>query len=276
MIHLLSEKGRHALGGLAGRPLLYAFDFDGTLAPISADRDGVTLPPKTGGWLTELAKCTTCAVISGRSLADLAGRVNGSVPHLIGNHGIESPLASPEALRRAEEVCEHWLQEIANGQAHSLAAAGGEIEDKRYTLTIHFRRAPDPEAASSRALEILNGLTPTPSLIMGKQSINVLPPGQAGKGSAATALMAHLRRDGLVYVGDDETDETVFSLPQGVVMGVRVGRESHSRARYYLNHQGEVEEMLKLLIHHLGLAPGARDPDAAESTLRIHEMSRDS
>jgi len=276
MIHLLSEEGRRALGGLAGRPLLYAFDFDGTLAPISADRDSVTLPRETGGWLTELAKRTTCAVISGRSVADLAPRLNGSVPHLIGNHGIESPLTSPEALRRAEDVCQHWRRQIANGQAHSLAATGGEIEDKRYTLTIHFRRAPDPETASSRALEILNRLTPAPFLIMGKQSVNVLPPDQAGKGSAASALMTHLRRDGLFYVGDDETDETVFSLPQGVVMGVRVGRESRSRAHYYLNHQGEVEEMLKLLIHHLNLAPVVRDPDTAESTLRIHEMSGDS
>ena len=276
MIHLLSEKGRQALGGLAARPLLYAFDFDGTLAPISPDRDAVTLPGETGGWLTELAKRAACAVISGRSLADLAARVGGSVPHLIGNHGIESPLSSPETLRLAEEVCEQWRREIANGQAPSMAAAGGEIEDKRYTLTVHFRGAPDPAAACARALQILNRLTPLPFLIMGKQSINVLPPGQAGKGSAASALMTHLHRDGLFYIGDDETDETVFSLTEGLVMGVRVGAVNGSRARYYLDHQGEVQEVLRLLTRHLEPAAALGDSDAAGKAGQVHEMSRGS
>ncbi|SLM47290.1 Trehalose phosphatase [Nitrospira japonica] len=276
MIHLLSEEGRRALGALAGRPLLYAFDFDGTLAPISADRDGVTLPRETGGWLTELAKRTTCAIISGRSVADLARRVNGSVPHLIGNHGIESPLSSPTTLRLAEEVCEHWRRELANEQSDSMAAAGGEIEDKRYTLTIHFRCAPDPAAACRRALQILNRLTPAPSLIMGKHSINVLPPGQSGKGSAASALMTHLRRDGLFYIGDDETDETVFSLNEGLVMGVRVGAENGSRARFYLDHQTEVQDVLKLLTHHLDLTPTFQDSHSPGRAGSIHELSRGS
>lgn len=273
MIHLLSEEGRRALGGLASRPLLYAFDFDGTLAPISADRDGVTLPRGTGGCLTELAKRAACAIISGRALADLAPRVNGSVPHLIGNHGIESPLSSQETLRRAEDVCEQWRREIANGPARSMAAAGAEIEDKRYTLTIHFRRAPDPAAACAQALQLLNRLTPAPFLIMGKQSVNVLPPGQAGKGSAASALMTHLRRDGLFYIGDDETDETVFSLTEGLVMGVRVGREAGSRARYYLDHQGEVEDMLMLLIRDLDLSPASREAGAAGHAPPVHGIS---
>jgi len=276
MIHLLSEEGRRALVGLAGRSLLYAFDFDGTLAPISADRDGVTLPPEAGARLAELATRETCAVISGRSLADLTRRLNGSVQHLIGNHGIESPLSSPETLRLAQEVCEHWRREMANGQAHSMAAAGGEIEDKRYTLTIHFRLAPDPAAACASALQILNRLTPLPSLIMGKQSINVLPPGEAGKGSAASALMTHLRRDGLFYIGDDETDETVFSLTEGLVMGVRVGAEHGSRARYYLDHQGEVQEVLRLLAQHQDHTQARPDSHTTGRAGQVHEMFRDS
>ncbi|MDF0642437.1 MAG: trehalose-phosphatase [Nitrospira sp.] len=273
MIHLLSEQGRRALGGLAARPLLYAFDFDGTLAPISPDRDGVTLPLGTGGQLTELAKRAACAIISGRALADLTPRVNGSVPHLIGNHGIEGPLSSRETLRLAEDVCERWRRQIANGPSRSMAAAGAEIEDKRYTLTIHFRRALDAAAASAQVLQILNRLTPAPVLIMGKQSVNVLPHGQAGKGSAASALMTHLRRDGLFYIGDDETDESVFSLTEGLVMGVRVGREAGSRARYYLDHQGEVADMLMLLIRGLDLSTASREAGHAP---HVHKRSHGS
>jgi trehalose 6-phosphate phosphatase len=89
-------------------------------------------------------------------------------------------------------------------------------------------------------------------LIEGKYSINLLPPGQGGKGPATFALMNHLGRAGLFYVGDEETDETVFSLPSGVAMGIRVGRDDGSRAGYYLHEQAEVGQLLRLMVESLG------------------------
>ena len=91
------NEGLNDLRALATRSILYAFDFDGTLARISSDRRGVKLSPSTHGWLRELATRAPCAIISGRALSDLASRVNGAVPYLIGNHGLESPLTSPAA-----------------------------------------------------------------------------------------------------------------------------------------------------------------------------------
>jgi len=88
--------------------------------------------------------------------------------------------------------------------------------------------------------------------------------------------MTYLRRDGLFYIGDDETDETVFSLTQGLAMGVRVGAEHGSRAGYYLDHQSEVQDVLRLLTHHLDLTPASRDSDAAGRAGQVHELSRGS
>jgi len=55
MIYLLSDEGRQALRMVASSPVLYAFDFDGTLTKISQDRVGVKLSPSTHEWLRELA-----------------------------------------------------------------------------------------------------------------------------------------------------------------------------------------------------------------------------
>ena len=44
MTYVFSEEGRRALCALTEKPVLYAFDFDGTLAPISADRDPSRFP----------------------------------------------------------------------------------------------------------------------------------------------------------------------------------------------------------------------------------------
>jgi trehalose 6-phosphate phosphatase len=201
--------------------------------------------------LGELAKQAPCAIVSGRALADVAGRLNGYVPYVIGNHGIESPLTTRPVLLEAERTCAGWTHQLQDS-LDSMIQSGVELENKRYTLTFHFRGARDPAEAGARILTLLRRLTPQPELIEGKYSINLLPPGQGGKGPATFALMNHLGRAGLFYVGDEETDETVFSLPSGVAMGIRVGRDDGSRAGYYLHEQAEVGQLLHLVVESLG------------------------
>ena len=246
MIHALSDDGVRALGHAVSQGLLYAFDFDGTLAPISSDRRAVTVAAGTLQLLGQLTKQVPCAIVSGRALADVAARINGDVPHVIGNHGIESPLTSRRTLVEAEESCAKWKHQLES-RPH-LIPPGVEVEDKRYSLTIHFRGAQNPVDAGVAALSALRRLSPTPELMEGKYSINVLPPGHGGKGPATLALMNHLGRTGLFYIGDEETDETVFSLGGIVKMGVRVGRLDGSHAGFYLHDQTEVEELLRLMV----------------------------
>jgi len=130
MTHVFSNEGRDALRALATRPILYAFDFDGTLARISSDRGGVKLSASTHEWLHELATRAPCAIVSGRALSDLAPRVNGAVPYLIGNHGLENPLTPPAALSVAEEICQAWLKRVDTDLAQPFKIAGVEVEYK--------------------------------------------------------------------------------------------------------------------------------------------------
>jgi trehalose 6-phosphate phosphatase len=265
MIYLLSREGRDALRAVASRPVLYAFDFDGTLAGISSDRDGVKLSPSTYEWLRELATRASCAIVSGRALNDLTPRVNGAVPHLIGNHGIESPLTSAATLNLAERVCGGWMEQVATDLAQPLKDARVEVENKRYTLTFHYRGADEPAKVESALVILLNRLAPAPRLILGKASVNVLPPGSPTKGEAALALTVHLRRAGLFFVGDDVTDEDVFTLRERLIMGVRVGRQPESQAQYYLKRQVEIEEVIRFLVHRIDRTPevagqGERQP----------------
>lgn len=259
MTYLLSEEGRRALRTLAEKPILYAFDFDGTLAPISPARDAVKIPYSVSEWLRELAKRATCAVVSGRALADLAPRVDGAAPHLIGNHGFESPCTAPATLIWAENVCTGWMKHVQTDFVQPLKDYGVEVENKRYSLTFHYRGVDEPARIGSALLLLLTQLSPAPRLIVGKASVNVVPPGKSGKGLAALALMVHLRRAGLFYIGDDETDEDVFELTEGLAMGVRVGRHAGSRAQFYLKQQGEIEEVLRFLVHRIDRTPESLD-----------------
>ncbi len=255
MIYLLSDEGRDALRKVAERSVLFAFDFDGTLAKISSDRQGVKLLPTMHEWLRELARRAPCAIVSGRALSDLAPRVNGAVPYLIGNHGVESPLIQADVLRTAEATCQRWMKQVDEKLAGLLKDAGAEVENKRYTLTVHYRGAGQSSAVDRALAFLLERLTPPPHLILGKASVNVLPPGNIGKGQAALALMSHLRCKGLFFIGDDDTDEDVFGLAEGLMMGVRVEHRAESRARYYLKHQGEIDDVIRFLVQCLDGTP---------------------
>jgi trehalose 6-phosphate phosphatase len=259
MRYVLSEEGRRALRTLTTRSILYAFDFDGTLAGISSDRGAVKLSGSMHEWLSKLAKRVPCAIVSGRALSDLMPRVNGAVRYLIGNHGLESPLTPPAALSVAESVCQAWMKLVDTDFATLLKIADVEVENKRYTLTFHYRGAETPARVRKELVLLLNRLTPTPRLIFGKASVNVLPPGKDGKGPAGLAIMHHLQQTGLFFIGDDETDEDVFELSEGLAMGVRVGRYAKSRAQYYLNDQGEIEEVIRFLVHEIDRTPESID-----------------
>jgi len=255
MIYLLSEQGRKALRKIAGRSVLYAFDFDGTLTKLSSQRENVKLSPITHEWLRELARRGACAVVSGRALDDLAPRLNGVVPYLIGNHGIESPLINGERLRPAEHACREWAKRLDGDLGERLKAMPVEVEPKRYSVTLHYQGAENPADVECALTPLLEELDPAPRVIAGKSSMNLLPPGSAGKGEAVLALMSHLRCEGLFFIGDDTTDEDVFALNKGLIMGVRVGFHPDSQARYYVKSQSEVEDVLRFLVHRIDGTP---------------------
>ncbi len=255
MIYLLSEEGRKALRKIAGRSVLYAFDFDGTLTKLSPQRGNVKLSPITHEWLRELARRGPCAVVSGRALDDLVPRLNGVVPYLIGNHGIESPLTARDGLKLVEDICCEWTKRLDGDLGERLKDMPVEVEPKRYSLTLHYRGADDPSVVERVLTPLLQELHPIPQVIMGKASMNLLPPGSVGKGKATVALMSHLRCEGLFFIGDDTTDEDVFSLTEGLVMGVRVGFHPESKAGYYVKSQNEVEDVLRFLVHRIDGTP---------------------
>jgi len=143
-----------------------------------------------------------------------------------------------------------------------------ELEDKRYSLTLHYRGVAEPARVRMALLLLLQDLSPAPRLILGKSSINLLPPGLGGKGVAAQALMVYLRQTGLFFIGDDETDEDVFRLTEGLAMGVRVGQHQDSRAPYYVKHQGELEDVIRFLVHRIDRTPESIDRDGRTATDR--------
>lgn len=242
MKYLLASVQRSLLLQYASSNVLLTFDYDGTLAPIVADREGATMREKTRRLLAQVSRLYPCAVITGRALADIAGFLEGiPLQRVIGNHGLEPHQRMGHFKRLASRV----RRQI---EVHLARVPGVELEDKVYSLAIHYRRSRHRAAARDEVMRIIARVGVPVRTIAGKLVINILPKDAPDKGVALRTLRAELSADAAIYVGDDDTDEDVFTNDQpDRVLGVRVGRASNSAAQFYIRNQLEVDDLLRLL-----------------------------
>jgi trehalose 6-phosphate phosphatase len=227
---------------LAWSNVLLGFDYDGTLAPIVPDPGLAGLRPRTRLLLRRVAALYPCVVISGRAHRDVRHRLEGTgIREVIGNHGIEPWRSS----RRIRETVAGW-QPILRDRLGSLC--GLAIEDKTFSIAVHYRRSREKQKARAAILEVASSLGAA-RVIGGRLVINLVPEGAPHKGIALEAVRRRLGCDTALYVGDDETDEDVFALEvPGRLLGIRVGAKRTSLASYCVRSQKQVDELLELLI----------------------------
>lgn len=238
--NILAPGNRRVLAEVAAANALLAFDYDGTLSPLVSDPREATMRRATADLLERVANAYPCVIISGRAQADVLRRVEGiGVFEVIGNHGLE-PWAWPNT--HVDRV-RGWRRSLDQRLA---ALPGVVIEDKVFSLAIHYRQALARTTARLtivRAAADLDGVR----LISGKCVVNVAPRDAPHKGTALQTAREQFGCDVALYVGDDETDEDVFALDDPRLLSVRVGPRRTSRARYYVRDQRSVDLLLAQL-----------------------------
>jgi trehalose 6-phosphate phosphatase len=126
--------------------------------------------------------------------------------------------------------------------------AGVDVEDKRYSLAIHYRRSRRKANAQRAIHQAVTELPGRMRMIPGKHVVNVVPQGAPNKGDALIQLRTLAQADTALYVGDDITDEDVFVLDQpGRLLTVRIGLSRSSAAAYFLRRQREIDTLLAKL-----------------------------
>jgi trehalose 6-phosphate phosphatase len=242
MKYVLSRGSRAPLGEFARSRLLVAFDYDGTLAPLTANPAKAPMRRRTRRLLSELCGRYPCAVISGRARDDVMLQLTGVKLHAVaGNHGAELP-----GLRAAAnaDVAE-WRDRLAE---RLRDAQGIAVEDKQLSLSVHYRAARDKAAARRAVLAVAESFAAA-RVIGGKDVVNLVPKGAPHKGFALDELRRTARCEAAIYVGDDETDEDVFGMRRASrIFTVRVGAKKKSDAEYYVKTQHEVDALISMLL----------------------------
>lgn len=239
----LGSAGWSLVHSWLSHPPMLALDFDGTLAPIVSQPDQAALPDSTRHLLQALALRYPCVVVSGRARSDVKSRLAGiSLVEIIGNHGSE-PWIDLQPLRAWTAYVLPLLRQLMS------EIPGVEVEDKGVSISVHYRRAFRRQQAIhevyAAAVELRAG-----AIIPGKYVINVLPPDALHKGQGLLRALDAFGCSHALFLGDDATDEPAFALAKEKrVLGIRVGHRPESAAELYLKKQGEVDSLLRRILH---------------------------
>ena len=244
---LLGPQGLAALTALVRAPALFAFDFDGTLAPIRPRPDDVHVSATIALRLEKLARLRPVAIVTGRQIADVRERLGFAPSWIIGNHGAEDE-GDPDAAAHAHPALDA-LRERLRVRADGLAGAGVLVEDKGQSRALHFRTAPDRAAASALIEDVLAGFTSTLHVFGGKLVYNAVAADAPDKAVAVQRLIARAGVQAAFFVGDDVNDEPVFMAAQPQWVTVRIGcARRESAARFCVDGPHEMAGVLDRIL----------------------------
>jgi len=200
---------------------LLATDFDGTISPIVSTPDQARIHPTAERLLQACAASSVAvAIISGRDVSDLRGRIGGVRAILAGSHGLECVDAEGHALwtseRRCPEMPASLLRDLLRTEMH--------IEGKKYSVALHFRGV---EKDTHAHLQRLTSWADEQNLdvIAGRKVVEISVRG-GGKRAALRAIAGHVKASRMLYAGDDLTDFPALAFAA-----------AHGRAIFVVNEE---------------------------------------
>jgi trehalose 6-phosphate phosphatase len=219
---------RYAAVVRAGRRLVVALDFDGTLSPIVDDPDVAHIHAAAADVLVALAaEVRAIAVVTGRPARQvLALGGLDEVGDAIAAHDRELVVLGQYGNERWTSVHRRvvtpkpppGLSGLIRDLPRLLRAANAAdawIEEKGLAVAVHTRRLEDPGAAFERLLPVLEEAAAERRLAVepGRFVIEVRAAGM-DKGKAVRALVSEFEAGAVVFVGDDLGDVPAFRAVQ--------------------------------------------------------------
>src|ERR1700752_2656765 len=227
-------------------------DIDGTLLDLMPTPREVWVPPGLSKTLNRLHQRTNgaLALVSGRSLNDIDLIFAPDQFPAVGGHGAEMRLEA-----EAEAVAAHAppLDKELKRRLAAIArlSPGILLEDKGYSLALHYRLAPHAEKAIYEAVSLIRADLPDAPIevLPGKQVCEIKHSGFT-KASGVRELMTHPPFKGRkpFFIGEYVTDASVFAImPDFDGVAFSVGRRARGGAGHF-DAPSDVREFLAHLL----------------------------
>lgn len=238
---------------LTAKERVVLLDYDGTLVPFHREPDKAVPGVQLHDTLLKLCADSRnqVAIISGRS-KDFLERWFGELPlHLVAEHGASYRLVGGEWVSVWERDRSWKIPFMRAMLRAARRCPGSTVEEKGTSLVWHFRNA-DPINGLRVAQELREDMEVSLHgdeefrIVDGNHIVEVRP-ASFDKGSAASKLFGDLRHGFVLAIGDDRTDEDLFSVIPSMGYAIKVGKGS-TLARYHLRDPADVLQLLEALL----------------------------
>jgi trehalose 6-phosphate phosphatase len=241
-------------------PLGLLFDYDGTLVEIAPRPEDARLSAPVHARLSSLAARDDIRVgiVTGRSLDGLlavCGHVDGMAVASNGGFRVtdaDGDWVHPEARRLVPLMARFAARLAPFVDAHP----GTQLEDKTFSLALHYRRAPQFEQAlRAEIADCLRDGAGAVRTVEGKAVVELQPAIDWDKGRALEVICDRWGTgESTVFLGDDVIDEPAFaSVRRYGGLGCRVAADdAPTHARVRLASVPSVHAFLGRLLERLG------------------------
>ena len=227
-------------------------DIDGTLLDLMPTPREVWVPPGLPRTLNGLLERTSgaLALVSGRSLNDIDLIFAPDQFPSVGGHGAEMRLTpdSDAVAAHAPPLDKELKRRLAT---IAKLSPGILLEDKGYSLALHYRLAPHAEKAIYEAVSLIRADLPNaPIEVLPGKCVCEIKHSGFTKASGVRELMAREPFKGRkpLFIGDDVTDESVFAImPDFGGVAFSVGRRVQGVAGHF-DAPADVREFLARLL----------------------------
>src|SRR6201999_457622 len=206
-------------------------DIDGTLLDLMPTPREVWVPPGLRETLNGLLAKTSgaLALVSGRALNDIDLIFAPYEYPAVGGHGAEMRLSTDgQAVATHAPPMDKELKRRLS--AIASLSPGILLEDKGYSLALHYRLAPHAEKAIYEAVSLIRADLPNaPIEVLPGKCVCEIKRAGFTKATGVRELMTHepFRGRRPLFIGDDVTDETVFAImPDFDGLAFSVGRRA--------------------------------------------------
>jgi trehalose 6-phosphate phosphatase len=213
-------------------------DIDGTLLDLAPTPREVWVPPDLSETLSRLRDKTSgaLALVSGRSLNDIDLIFAPEQFPAVGGHGAEMRISidSEAVASHAPPMDKELKRRLA---AIAKLSPGILLEDKGYSLALHYRLAPHAEKAIYEAVSLIRAELPNaPIEVLPGKCVCEIKQSGFDKATGVRELMTHepFRGRRPLFIGDDVTDESVFVImPDLAGLAFSVGRRAEGVAGHF-------------------------------------------
>src|SRR6202161_265636 len=214
-------------------------DIDGTLLDLAPTPREVWVPPGLAETLEGLLERTSgaLALVSGRSLNDIDLIFAPKQFPAVGGHGAEMRLSTTDNEAVAAHAPPMDKELKLRLAAIAKLSPGILLEDKGYSLALHYRLSPHAEKAIYEAVSLIRADLPNaPIEVLPGKCVCEIKHSGFNKATGVVELMTHepFRGRRPVFIGDDVTDESVFAaMPSLGGLAFSVGRHAQGVAGHF-------------------------------------------